>query len=183
MEKEEFPIGKVEYIRFKESFGDKIFYDGKQYKVLRTYTIKGYDGLLRHWDSVKVFTKVLPLSELSEKPEKSKEMNFIIKREELETLKKSYFKILLQISVRSFAENVFLTKVNNQIFMVDVSGKTHCACAPYQLGCSDYSNIETEVVSEIEISTVEKDALLKQGIPLFSELKQSNGKNIYQQEI
>ena len=78
--KEEFPIGKIEYNRYKKSHSDKIVYRNGGFRVERTTRIKGYDVLMRKWDIVKETKELLALSALKNAPSKSVEASIIVFR-------------------------------------------------------------------------------------------------------
>ncbi|MCJ7559337.1 hypothetical protein MUO79_01800 [Candidatus Bathyarchaeota archaeon] len=171
MEKEEFPIGKVEYARYKQSHSDRIIHDGKAYVVQRTFTVKGFDSLLDKWNKVKVYTKILPLSEHPNKPTKSLELTVVLMREttDYQTLRtiKGFFKSSFKIEVKDVESNIYLTYCNGLIFMNDVVRGVTCML---QLNGIP-KNIRCEKIGDaIRISEAEKDALLKEGCALYEEL-------------
>jgi hypothetical protein len=170
-EKQEFEIGKIEYERYKESYSDKIIHDGKAYVLSREFTVKGFDTLMDRWNTVKVYKKILPLSELREKPTKSLELTVILMREttDYQTLRtiRGYFKSSFKIEVKDVESNIFLTYCNGFVFMNDVVRGMTCML---QLNGIP-RNIQCEKIGEPQrINEAEKDALLKEGCVIYEEL-------------
>lgn len=193
MEKtEQYPIGKVEYSRFKESHSDKIIFNGKEYVVERTFRVKGYDALMHKWDTVKVYTKILPLSELPEKPSKVAELSIVILRETVnpQNLKmlKGYFLQKLKVSIKDMENNLFLVVVHGKVFMTDLSGKGHCNTAP--IGTNTLLNpkyrpntIKVEFEEAERISNEKASELLKSGLMLYEELELPDGTSEFAQLV
>jgi hypothetical protein len=171
MQKSEFKIEKPKYERYKESFSDRIFHDGKNYMVKRTFTVKGYDNLLRIWNTVQVRTEILPLSILEYPPVKSLELTIVLLREatDFQSLKllKAYFKQTFKISVKDAESNIFIKLVDGKVFMSDLIRGT---CCPMQRN-HVYQNITTEKIGEAtRISEQEAKELMAKGHLLYEEI-------------
>jgi len=178
-ETNEYPIGKINYERYKKTHHDKIFHDGKTFMVRREHIIKGYDLLLRKWDVVKTTEEILSLSALREKPSKVVETDIIVYRSatDYKTLKRleAFFKKTMRVSVKDLESNIYLVLVDGKVFMTDLMKVT----APLQLN-SVARNVKLEFIGEeTRLTTEEKDVLIKQGIPLFEEREQPNGETQY----
>jgi hypothetical protein len=169
-ETENYPIGKINYERFKKSSSDKIVYHEGKYQVKRKTKISGYDNLMRRWNKVKVTEEYLPLSVLNPAPQKEVESVILLVRSatDYRTLRelKGYFKKTMKVSVLDKDSNIYLTVANKKIFMTDL----HKVTAPLQLN-SVARNVKLEFVGEEErVSEEQKDKLVSEGTPLYEEL-------------
>jgi len=181
--KEQYPIGKVNYQRYKKSSSDKIVFHDNQYMVKRKTTVKGYDVLLRKWDILKQTEEFLPLSAWKYPPQKVVEAEIIVYRTatDYRTLKtlQAYFKKTMKVTVKDLESNIYLVYVDKRVFMTDVSGRVNAFTTPLQMN-ANYRNIKVEFLGEDQrISVEEKDKLVSEGTPLFEERQLPNGESQY----
>lgn len=168
--KEQFPIGEIEYSRYRKSHSDKIILENGEYKAERKTTVKGFDSLLRKWKKIKVTKETLPLSTMDPEPKKQIILDTIIKRNGQDSHLKplvKYFKQKYKVSVFADYPHLFLTFYNGIIVINNLKqGKF------MPMGLSKgYPHVKVEKQGEeTEISKQDLIKLLKkEKLPIFEE--------------
>jgi len=181
MEKQE-----IEYARFKEKGRDKIVFDAKtqSFKNRHVTLTYGYDAVLGRWDKISEKTELLDVSTYPTKPTKKLEFDVVLMRQatDYQTLKTltAYFKQKFIAEVKDAESNVYLVLCNGKIFMCDVIRGT---TAPLEMNYTPENIKRTFIGEPIRITEKEKDALLRDGYPLYEQILLPNGDSEFRQLV